>query len=205
MRQREEPESTSQTALFPQASNKNTNAGVAYEVVSLLAKELPKLIQAAAANGDCANEQPAKKRRLACETLSTAPQAHRLHQSGTILDDSLQDSIVDTYFSQVHHWIPMVHQGRFRQRLVIPEQRDKLEVLIQAMAVSAAKYVPNGTHISVSCSASTRREWLVSEAMNQLSVESMQALIIVAFNDVSNVSVVESRMVLTDRCSCADW
>jgi hypothetical protein len=92
------------------------------------------------------------------------------------------EAIVTAYFSHVHPWIPMIHQARFLQRFSIEQQRRKLSVVIQAMILAASKFVPGsrGGHVEQA------RRWVVCTAMETLSLESLQALTILAFDDIGN-------------------
>ncbi|KAF7523509.1 hypothetical protein G7054_g11725 [Neopestalotiopsis clavispora] len=182
IRECEEQEVEIQTNISPSSNGtKQTNEGVAYDILSLLAKELPKIFQRAA-NGDSL-ERPAKKRKVAAEEEPTMLQTRQCRQPDLPPGIDLLEPIINAYFTQVHHWIPMVHQGRFRRRLKIPGERDHLELLIHAMALSTARYI-HSEQAHSSCDASSGRDWIVSSAISRPSVESMQALIIVAFNDI---------------------
>lgn len=77
----------------------------------------------------------------------------------------------------------MIHQGRFRQRLDSIGDRAKLEVVLHAMIIAAYKFVPNSC-VSADILSRTR-QWVVYAAMDGVCLESLQALIILAFNDVS--------------------
>jgi hypothetical protein len=71
-----------------------------------------------------------------------------------------------------------------------PMQRPKLEVVLRAMEISASKFPNEGIApdaISPTWSDDFTRRWVVSTAMDCLSVENLQALIIIAFNDVSSL------------------
>jgi hypothetical protein len=82
----------------------------------------------------------------------------------------------------------MIHEARFRKRL--REQSDEGDVLplLQAMILIASHHVSRrdvaeniqrfvGDHDDV-------RDWVVAKATKSLSVENLQALIIICFRDV---------------------
>jgi hypothetical protein len=77
----------------------------------------------------------------------------------------------------------MIHQERFRRRLLDPLQRAKLEIVLHSMIIAASKFVPD--NISLAEDLSHVRKWVVWSAINHLSLESLQALIILAWTDVS--------------------
>lgn len=73
----------------------------------------------------------------------------------------------------------MIHQGRFFDRLADEPQRDQMIIILHSMVLAASKFVPDA---STYVRAQTR-SWIISNAMDGVSVENLQALIILAFND----------------------
>jgi hypothetical protein len=103
---------------------------------------------------------------------------------------ALLEAVIDAYFSQVHPWIPMLHEASFRQRLSDEEHESKLEVILHAMVVAALRFVDTDITIQESYMlqlAKQSRDWVMLNGMNSLSVENLQGLTIVAFDDVSLV------------------
>lgn len=100
------------------------------------------------------------------------------------------EAIVTLYFSHVHPWIPMLNQDRFRNRLRYPAEMQRLDVILHAMYVSVHRYLPENAEEglpNVSYPAwpiSSLRRWVVTTAMDNLSIQGLQALIIIAFDDV---------------------
>lgn len=98
--------------------------------------------------------------------------------------------VLQAYFSHVHPWIPMLHEGRLRRRLSGSDSQDqrKLDVVVRAMVFVAARYVPDrdisGVLASSEEQTSRVRDEIVAAAMRHLSVENAQALAMVAFDDV---------------------
>ncbi|CAL5866970.1 uncharacterized protein PFLUO_LOCUS1182 [Penicillium psychrofluorescens] len=100
--------------------------------------------------------------------------------------DKLVNVILDAYFSVVHPFIPIIHEMLFRSRLRDPTERPKLIVVVHAMMVCALRYVANERlsreWLEQYPDALKRsREFVVLSGMDGLSVENLQALIIVAF------------------------
>ncbi|KAG9190092.1 hypothetical protein G6011_08180 [Alternaria panax] len=157
---------------------------VSYSVLALLAKELPKLTAGFLHEGvttPATDEGGNKRRRLEDEddiipTTLDSGEAPPLPVSGML------EATVAAYFSHVHPWIPMIHQARFLQRLSIESQRDQLLVVVQAMVLAASKFVRGAQR---TCDQQVRR-WIVWKAMETLSLESLQALTILAFDDIGN-------------------
>lgn len=100
----------------------------------------------------------------------------------------LLDGVVDNYFSQVHPWLPMLHENSFRQKLTEQVYDEHLEVVLHAMVVTAMRLVirPDTTADLRRISKLTKRsrDWVLLYAFGSLSVENLQALLIIAFDDV---------------------
>lgn len=102
-------------------------------------------------------------------------------------EESLQ-IVLQAYFSHIHPWIPIIHEGRFRRRLAESSELEAINVVLHSIILAASRYV-NDEDVAISVYGSPQhraliRDWIVSNAMKDLSVESLQALIIVSFNDV---------------------
>lgn len=100
----------------------------------------------------------------------------------------LLDGVVDNYFSQVHPWLPMLHENNFRQQLAEQVYDEHLEVILHAMIVAAVRLVirPDTPASLKRTSKLTKRsrDWVLLYAFGSLSVENLQALLIIAFDDV---------------------
>lgn len=105
------------------------------------------------------------------------------------------EAIVTLYFSHVHPWIPMLNQDRFRSRLRYPAEIQRIDVILHAMYVSVHRYLPGSMGENApgleypGWSTTSLRRWVVTTAMDNLSVHGLQALIIIAFDDVSSSSL----------------
>jgi hypothetical protein len=100
--------------------------------------------------------------------------------------DNLVNAVLDAYFSAVHPFIPIIHEMLFRSRLRDPTERPKLIVVLHAMMVCALRYVANEKlakeWITQHPDALHRsREYVLLSNMNDITVENIQALIIIAF------------------------
>ncbi|KAH7143514.1 fungal-specific transcription factor domain-containing protein, partial [Dactylonectria macrodidyma] len=105
-------------------------------------------------------------------------------------DERAIEEVLKSYFSHVHPWMPIIHESRFRQRLNDDVEREKLYLVLQAMIIIASRYVDDGSGFDTESASQEKteshRDWVVAKAMKHLSVESLQALLIIAFNDVSS-------------------
>lgn len=114
------------------------------------------------------------------------------------LDSNEIELLIQAYFSCVHPWIPMIHEGRFRTRLGNEKHQGKLKIIIQAMAFCAARYVEDAELSSKLLLPQTQarmKDGIIAAAMKQLTVENSQALVIVSFNEVfkAHTEVVRGR------------
>jgi hypothetical protein len=100
----------------------------------------------------------------------------------------LLDGVLDNYFSQVHPWLPMLHENSFRQQLAEQVYDENIEAILHSMVVAAVRLV-----IRPDTPASIRRtlkltkrsrDWVLLHAFGSLSVENLQALLIIAFDYV---------------------
>ncbi|KAL2016683.1 hypothetical protein VTK56DRAFT_3185 [Thermocarpiscus australiensis] len=178
-----------------QSGNRNAPSGGgsdtrAYSILALLARELPKLL-----DGDASTESsrpvPASNKRRRTdegESVSAAGAGNGSDEDGTtspgLPPPSTLDMILETYFVCIHPWIPMIHQTRFRMRLANPRERPKLDVVLHAMVLAASRFV-NDQDVVLSSSGPLRSQ-IVSAAMDCMSVESLQAMIILCFNDIGS-------------------
>lgn len=99
------------------------------------------------------------------------------------------ESYIDTYFTHVHPWIPMLNQDRFRQRIEDPSELPKLKVILQALVMIASRYLPHELGLSEIWGVEKTREWVILRSMESNTLEGLQALIIIAFDDVSRRSL----------------
>lgn len=116
-----------------------------------------------------------------------------LHDSAAQLPpEQLMNAIVDTYFARIHPWIPMLHQSLFLSRLHDPQQRLGLTVILHAMVTAALRYVDEGTRSMMRGQTDgimkKSRNTVILMAFDGLSVENLQALTIITFDDVFSPS-----------------
>ena len=154
--------------------------------------------------------RPRKRRRLdSCGNPNIEldlPLKDMLNASSSLPPPELLGNIVNAYFTNIHPWIPILHETRFRARMLDPDQRPLLIVIIHAMVVAAIRFARPEAHglsaADIEPRTTRSRSIVVLTAMDSLSVENLQALIIIAFNDVTTVSFVVT--VLDANCD-VDW
>jgi hypothetical protein len=114
----------------------------------------------------------------------------------------LLEDVVDTYFDVIQPWIPMLHETQFRQQVADRNQRPRLAIVLHAMVVAAIRFIgyPRSKLSAREIDAYTARSrrFVVLTSMDNLSVEGLQALIIIAFDDVGHTSCVLPHLCLAD-------
>lgn len=108
---------------------------------------------------------------------------------------SFLEAVVEAHFQTVHHWIPILHETRFRAKFKDPAERQKLPVLLHALLSASIKYVEfedfgMSVH-DVARQIRVSRRAVMSHAMESLSIENTQALVIIAF-DYVRIKIVTS-------------
>lgn len=101
----------------------------------------------------------------------------------------LVDALVDIYFFNMHIWIPMLHVREFRARMSNPAERPRLRTIFHAIVSSCARFSDDprlGDREAKVRLARHSRQAVILESMEAFSVESLQALIICAFDTVSH-------------------
>ncbi|ORY67110.1 uncharacterized protein BCR38DRAFT_426110 [Pseudomassariella vexata] len=169
----------------------SSHESAAYKILSLLAKELPKLVNAPRASPP--REEPhadPRKRRRVVEDDAVVKKPSDTSDCPPLPENSSLEAIITAYFANVQQWIPMVHPSRFQRQYRDPAERPRLAIILQAMTLSATKFV-TAENIAFNSSApawpSNRvRNWIISSAMDSLTVESLQALTIIAFTDIGD-------------------
>lgn len=83
----------------------------------------------------------------------------------------------------------MIHEARFHRRIQDDIGKDSLHLVLQAMVLTASRYVSSKVVADMAMTFAKDqedlRDWIVAKATKSMSVENLQALIIICFNDVS--------------------
>lgn len=137
-----------------------------------------------------AADRPAKRQRvdnLIGPSQSSLPHVDRLSVFSFLNPNTIED-VLQTYFEHVHPWIPLVHETSLRRRFLDTKLRLKLDVLMRAMILVSGRYIQRHESVSdislANLTTEQARSLIVSTAMDCLSVENLQALVICVLNDV---------------------
>ncbi|KZL68415.1 x-pro dipeptidyl-peptidase [Colletotrichum incanum] len=164
----------------------------AYSIMAFFARELQRFNSQSGSSLSCEQQpqavpdQPSRAKRR--RTSDNEPNFN--YASLSLPDKETLQVVLQAYFSHVHQWIPMIHEARFRRRLEHSSELEALGVVLHAMVLSASRYIDNedvaARVFGSSQQRNVTRDWVVSHAMRNLCVESHQALIIIAFNDIGS-------------------
>lgn len=98
------------------------------------------------------------------------------------------EKLVTAYFTHVHPWIPMIHEGTFRRKLHQSNRQRPPLILLHAMVFGALRLLDTKEAAlqsrCVQYEVERSRRFVILEATDNLSVENLQALVITAFTDV---------------------
>ena len=104
--------------------------------------------------------------------------------------ETVLEAIVETYFSKVQPWIPFLHMPTFRARLKDQRERPKIKVLLHSIVASTMKHLKLADfgidQAEMKRQVRISRNVVTLHAMGSLSVEKLQALILLAFDYVSD-------------------
>ena len=97
----------------------------------------------------------------------------------------IMELVIETYFDILQPWIPILHETEFRHHIEATDHSAGLTVILHAMVVAALRYASGElTAHAVEQQISRSRKFVVLTAMDMLSVENLQALVLVALTDV---------------------
>lgn len=100
----------------------------------------------------------------------------------------LLEAIVEAHFHSLHHWMPILHETRFRVKLKDSQERARLVVLFHALVSTSIKYIRledfDMTLEDAARQIRISRTAVMLNAMESLSLENTQALVFLAFDYV---------------------
>ncbi|KAL4882578.1 hypothetical protein BJY04DRAFT_217075 [Aspergillus karnatakaensis] len=152
-------------------------------------------------NEDILDVRPRKRRKrddLPTHDGANFTQGSRPHERLDVIPEtaangvieSILEELLDAYFTHVQPWIPMIRDPGFRMKVRREEERRRLTLILQAMAVAALRYVKqDGEYLSaqyVEIETARLRRTVLLAALDDLSIENLQALIIIAFTDIGD-------------------
>lgn len=108
-------------------------------------------------------------------------------QKSSLPPDDIVDELVAFYFSNVHHWVPILHVFDFRNCLQLPAKREKLINILHSIVSICVRFSQDprlkDAQLRARYQANCRRH-VILESMESFSVVNLQALAIIAFDIV---------------------
>ncbi|KAL4924102.1 Zn(II)2Cys6 transcription factor [Aspergillus undulatus] len=157
-----------------------------HTLLSTLATSLQKLDKGPLLRQPESHTGRSSKRRRQNEDGAYAP-SPRLPN---IPDDSILSHVLEAYFIHIHPWTPIIHESRFRRRLMDDSERENLRLVMQSMMLVARRYIEDSDTADyvkeLTNEGDSVRDWLVSQALKHPSVENLQALVIITSDDIGN-------------------
>lgn len=110
----------------------------------------------------------------------------------TLPPEDLIYSLVDDYFEIIHPWVPVLHKKLFIERIQDPVRRHELTTLLVLNAiVSVSVRFSRDQRLAGNAQQQERyskqcSQFVIVQSMNTFSVESLEALVIVAFDTIGS-------------------
>lgn len=96
--------------------------------------------------------------------------------------EEIVHELIEWYFQNVHPWIPILHERRFKE--ILQDRRQELLIILYAIVSICLKFSPTSRlsqaqkkTISINC-----RHAVIIQSMERFSIASLQALVIVSFH-----------------------
>ncbi|KAL4791613.1 fungal-specific transcription factor domain-containing protein [Aspergillus venezuelensis] len=136
-------------------------------------------------SGENGYPRPTKRRMTATEPSSNDSE---LLTPTEMIESSLMTRLVEFYFDNIHHWIPILHIHRFRQQIKSREGRGRAVYVLYAIIAACIRFVQDpalADEERKSAVAEKCRREVVLHSMESFSVENLQALVIIAFDTIA--------------------
>jgi hypothetical protein len=180
----------------------NINGDILKEYTNRLKGTLSNLSTANPGLCDESSLRKPLKRKRACHSFESQPQLElppltlegdsKRDDDDLLPPDDLMDDLVELYFHNIHPWIPILHVRKFRERMAIPAQRQKLTTIFHAITSLCVRFSKDSrlSKAEVRANFARRsRKTVILQSMESFSVENLQALVICAFDTVSYIGI----------------
>ena len=102
------------------------------------------------------------------------------------------DDVLTAYFKFVHPWVPVLHPATFVRRARDAERSEGVSLILSAIVAVAAKHHMNPENsdqvVDLSDYAESCRQRVIATAMESNTIEAVQALLLIAFDTVRDLS-----------------
>ncbi|KAL4967186.1 putative C6 transcription factor [Aspergillus stella-maris] len=133
--------------------------------------------------GDSA--RPTKRRMTSTELSSNDKEPPTPTE---IIESELMTRLIEFYFDNIHHWIPILHIHRFRQQIRSREGRKRAVYVLYAIIAACTRFISHpilADEEKKSAVAEKCRREVVLHSMESFSVQNLQALVIIAFDTIA--------------------
>lgn len=131
---------------------------------------------------DAETWMPTKRSEAAANTIS--------HHQETLPSAKQLEGILETYFKLIHPWIPVVHPSTFLRRAREVPRSAGVVLILNAIIAVAAPYTTGEEFADVKQRSAAFRQNVITAAIEDGSLEAIQALLLIAFDTVSGSSSV---------------
>ncbi|KAH8762932.1 fungal-specific transcription factor domain-containing protein [Hyaloscypha finlandica] len=130
------------------------------------------------------NEGPSRKRKRGGSRNGGQTPTDGNEAPSSLPSDEILSTTIDVFFSSTHHWIPFLHPFRFRRDIEDPHKRTKLELILHAIVYASMHRLDldnlNIEQSDIDRQVELSRNTVILNALGSLTIENVQALIIVA-------------------------
>jgi hypothetical protein len=136
------------------------------------------------------SDGPSRKRKRSRSRNRVQTPVDDNETSSSLPSHEILNVTIDAYFSSTHHWIPFLHPFRFRRDMEDPHKRPRLELILHAIVYASMHRLDldlvNIKQTEVERQVELSRNTVILNALDSLTIENVQALVIVAFMAVSS-------------------
>ncbi|KAF7591065.1 hypothetical protein BBP40_002025 [Aspergillus hancockii] len=132
---------------------------------------------------DTSDVHPPKRRRVDAQSTPEGPLRDRTHLD--VIGSDLIHDLVEFYFANIHHWVPVLHVRKFRDQIKTQEGRQKAVHILHAIVALCSRFSADGrfgSEIEKAEMAEKSRQKVILSSIETFSVANLQALVIIAFD-----------------------
>ncbi|KAN0110702.1 Fungal specific transcription factor domain containing protein [Hyaloscypha variabilis] len=146
------------------------------------------------------SDGPSRKRKRSRSRNRVQTPVDDNETSSSLPSHEILNVTIDAYFSSTHHWIPFLHPFRFRRDMEDPHKRPRLELILHAIVYASMHRLDldmvNIKQTEVERQVELSRNTVILNALDSLTIENVQALVIVAFMAILNGQVCKAWSII---------
>ena len=109
-----------------------------------------------------------------------------------LLADDLVNDLVDIYLADIHVWIPILHPNSFKAQIGNFDERQRVAIILHAIVALCVRFSCDprvgDPELRSQCSR-WNRQIVVLKSTESCTIESLQASVIITFDNVSHLPV----------------